>query len=686
MQPSNSRKDVKHNKATTQHHQRPKTNHGKPFPLGSFHDKSSHMPHLDRTKTNPHHHHQAHKHQSNKHQFHTRGPRIGYTHYNAGFAHTIVANAFRLINNMSAATTEVDGIPAVNFKSTNNDCRRPIFSSVDHNVFVDSIFRRLKEYDPFGMDYDLGQAKDQTTNERNQKAEKWTNLVNQFERANLYEGKSDMLMLIPYGVLNLWSGDDEGAQTEEEWSKSKIQYHTAPTKKEGVPMQPLRPNTGPGHKLEEDQYSNVLSAEIGAVAEVYVDVLKLMMRCEEASYQISLHDGIVVCTTYVVNQISKLQAVKKGQTFKSRLEKIFGKDSKMMQKALTIDTDIDNEKTLKGWYVCESLKTTTDGVQNAKTPTKDQLQDNAQKLMEHGVYDAKVDFNYYNKRLQVSRWQWQVDHFQDAVGVHDTHLHNVAEMVMSECFPVMANGMHHVSKFINIEPWNLIHKYSELFHHYMTITNELAKLWSEAEQDYAENCAKSRSLLMDLEQQLRTHQHYAVTLDYWENETKSNGKSEWFPKADDVEGPPASWADKNFCKAMVHVHNNEQMFMDRHIAQIWHDLMHTPYKNDKKWNHSLDKRGKHGKGHDHAKGGTGGAHGKTHVSVTLSKQPYNNGTIMAMMRSIQPKYTEIKLPNANIYNRRTTPATSSIMESEGDDDKPGTEMAEVQARFSDLIF
>ena len=665
-----------------QHHQRPRTNDRKPVTMSSMPSRAS-TKKKNKSRNVP----IPKPGQTNHHHFSIYGPKKENARYNAGFAHTIVANAFRILNNMSTATTLVDGIPAVNFKSVNNDCIRPIFSNVDHKVFVQSVYNSLKTLNPFDMDFDFYEAGTETedSKEQVQKAAKWLSLVEQFQKPNQFEGERDML--VPHALLNLWRDKPDG-QSEDNWSKSRIDYCIDPTSEETPPMAPFEKKHVKGHKMREEEYGQVTQAELQAVANVYVDVLKMMMRCEEVDYQISLHDGIVLCTTYVVNQVSKLQAAEgQERTFKMRFEKIFGENSQMMQTASAIDQSVDVEKRMKGWSICQILKKTAEGLRNATPPSNQDLAQNKEARMIRGEFhkSSNMDQEFYIAWLQETRYKWHIDHFDDAIASHDIYLHNVAQRVIAECYPAIADGMHHVSKFVNDATWNVIHKYSGLFHHYMAITNELAKLSPDAEQNYGENCVKARNLLKDLEAKMKISAPYKVALDYWEHVYNTKDENAWYP----ISGVPESLKSQNFCKAMVHVHNNEAKFMNREIEESWKQMMHTPYCSARTWFNAFKggdhtKGGNHTNGGKHAKGGSG--NGKTHVNVTVAQSKINNGTAMSIMRSIQPKFMEFRLPNTNVYNTRTTPQTPSHMESERDHDRPVTEMAEVQARFSDLIF
>ena len=61
-------------------------------------------------------------------------------------------------------------------------------------------------------------------------------------------------------------------------------------------------------------------------------------------------------------------------------------------------------------------------------------------------------------------------------------------------------------------------------------------------------------------------------------------------------------------------------------------------------------------------------------------------TLNAKLLNCQPKYAELKLEHSDVFNTRSPEITTTDMQSEQHELKPNTQMAEVQARFSDLIF
>jgi hypothetical protein len=149
-----------------------------------------------------------------------------------------------------------------------------------------------------------------------------------------------------------------------------------------------------------------------------------------------------------------------------------------------------------------------------------------------------------------------------------------------------------------------------------------------------------------------------------------------------------------FWTALKKVHGSEQKFMHKQIEVIWKQLMHTPYDSGHPYPNPLarvDKSLRFSKvapvtNYEKRKIANNPKAKAFVPEETLS--PYYgqnwNHTLSAKMMAIKPKFTDMKFHSSNVFKRipdMSTEPTSKLLE-----DKPVSEMAEVQARFGDLIF
>jgi hypothetical protein len=461
--------------------------------------------------------------------------------------------------------------------------------------------------------------------------------------------------------------------------------------------------------MNRQQYDQVTDDEFHSVVRVYKKVIALIMRCEEAQNTFSLQDGITICTIYIINEVSKI-TTDNERNFKMRFDKIFGENSTMMSMADELDKNATTTQRLDGSKICNSMLDAKRGLRTAEPPTQEDLENFRMELFREGHYQDDAVKKMYTQTLEQFKWQWHIKHFPNTVSMHDDSIDTIAVHVLTTCFPAIAHGMHHVSQFENVGDYELVHKYKVLFEYHVKADTKLNRLEGEG-VNYARAVQSARTEMQELENMIIKSPEALFDSERSEEDPVSTGQRQTASKNSSYKHSLDFWkkieSEKSiteagtnkeavfFWTALKKVHGSEQKFMHKQIEVIWKQLMHTPYYSGHPYPNPLARVDKSLRFSKDApitnfvekKKIKNNPKAPVFVPAEALSPYYGqnwNHTLSAKMMAIKPKFTDMKFRSTNVFKRipdMSTEQTSKLLE-----DKPVTEMAEVQARFSDLIF